>query len=328
MIHSCSSTKIYQASSHANDAHHTMSKICGSHHLDTRNKDSIDFQYQGVLLPNNRIGLGTIQYGADVAINVSKLKSYSISLPFSGKQQLYKTGATYKSNSYQAVIVSNREEQSLVIEKNCQKFQIVIPESSLQCALSSLIAKPITEPIIFEPLMQIDNHTANKVWWQNIELFISSQRNLNHLNAGFWAEDYENFLIKSLLFSQTHNYSHELESQPSRHMSDYVVSTKQFIIRHAKDNLTVNDICQHANVSKSKLYSQFKLYYGMSPMNFLKKYRLEQIHKILNTKGCRSLSISQLAYEWGFNHLGRFSKEYSIKFKETPSETLKRNVFT
>lgn len=320
------STKIYQASAYAKDAHQTMSKICGNHHLDTHNKDTLDFQYQGVILPHNRIGLGTIQYGADVAINVAHLKSYSISLPFSGKQQLHKAGTTYQSNCQQAVIVSNMEEQSLVIEKNCQKFQIVIPEQSLHSALSSLMTKPVTESIVFDPLMQIDHHTANKLWWQNITLFIQSQHQANPLNVAFWAEDYENFVIKSLLLSQPHNYTHELHAQPTTQIPEYIVATKQFIIRHAKDNLTVGDICQQSNVSKSKLYADFQQYYGMSPMNFLKTYRLEQIHKIL--KGTQGrLSISQLAYEWGFNHLGRFSEAYSLKFNETPSDTLKRADF-
>ncbi|MFP5456117.1 MAG: helix-turn-helix domain-containing protein, partial [Alphaproteobacteria bacterium] len=35
-------------------------------------------------------------------------------------------------------------------------------------------------------------------------------------------------------------------------------------------------------------------------------------------------TVSELALEWGFTHLGRFSAEYRRRFQELPSETLRR----
>ena len=73
---------------------------------------------------------------------------------------------------------------------------------------------------------------------------------------------------------------------------------------------------------KSKLYDEFKLHYGTSPMSYLRKYRLQQIHKILSSPQVHSkVSISQLAYQWGFTHLSRFADEYKQEFGEKPSET-------
>lgn len=49
---------------------------------------------------------------------------------------------------------------------------------------------------------------------------------------------------------------------------------------------------------------------------------LQQIYKILSTTGAdKKVSISKLAYDWGFNHLSRFSQEYREEFGENPSET-------
>ncbi|EOC2574056.1 TPA: helix-turn-helix domain-containing protein, partial [Acinetobacter baumannii] len=46
------------------------------------------------------------------------------------------------------------------------------------------------------------------------------------------------------------------------------------------------------------------------------------IYKILSTTGAdKKVSISKLAYDWGFNHLSRFSQEYREEFGENPSET-------
>jgi len=49
---------------------------------------------------------------------------------------------------------------------------------------------------------------------------------------------------------------------------------------------------------------------------------LQQIYKILSHANMNAkLSISKLAYDWGFTHLSRFSQDYKEEFGEKPSET-------
>lgn len=55
-------------------AQNLMSTICGEHRLDTIYKDNLDFHYDGMRLPNKKMAIGTISYGANVAINISNLK--------------------------------------------------------------------------------------------------------------------------------------------------------------------------------------------------------------------------------------------------------------
>ena len=40
--------------------------------------------------------------------------------------------------------------------------------------------------------------------------------------------------------------------------------------------------------------------------------------------GDEATTVSDVAYRWGFNHLGRFAAHYEHKFGETPSHTLRR----
>ena len=97
---------------------------------------------------------------------------------------------------------------------------------------------------------------------------------------------------------------------------------KNHIINHAHEDICADDLQRLAGVSKSKLYDEFKLHYGTSPMSYLRKHRLQQIHKVLSSPQSHSkTSISQLAYQWGFTHLSRFADEYKQEFGEKPSET-------
>ncbi len=111
-------------SSHkAEFAHHLMSTICGEHRLDTTCKDTLNFHYEGMRLPYRKMALGKISYGANVAINTSQLRAYSISLPFEGKQTLNVRGETYFSNRDSGLIVSNAELQDLMIDKIVKNFR-------------------------------------------------------------------------------------------------------------------------------------------------------------------------------------------------------------
>ena len=55
-------------------------------------------------------------------------------------------------------------------------------------------------------------------------------------------------------------------------------------------------------------------------MAYLKKYRLEQVRRILLSDRSYG-NVSSIALDWGFAHLGRFAIEYRKLFGEAPSQT-------
>jgi len=306
----------------ADFAQKLMSSICGEHHLDTGSKDSLDFHYDGLRLPSKNITIGNIRYGANVAINISNLKAYSISLPTQGKQSLSVNGARYRSDEHCGLIVSNNASQDLMIDQDCQKLQVVIPEQSIQLVLADLLHQPVNTPVVFNPEMHIDSAQLIAAWWKNIQNFVQ----LKSQYAGFvglqmLSEDYESFVIKALLLSQENNYSAELSALSELQQPAYIRKVKNYMIDHAHIDICAEDLQRIAGVSKSKLYQEFQQYYGSSPMLYLRQYRLQQVYKVLSSGQQPKISISQLAYDWGFNHLSRFSQAYREEFGESPSET-------
>lgn len=310
-------------SSKADFAQNLMSTICGEHRLDTSCRDTLDFHYDGMRLPHKRMTIGTISYGANVAINTSNLKAYSISLPVSGKQILNMRGERYLSDEKNGLIVSNADLQDLTIDKDCKKLQVVVPEQSLQGVLADLLHQPVEKSVVFNPKMHFDSEHLINAWWKNIQNFLQCKSQY----TGFYglpllAEDYENFIIKALLLSQENNYSEQLKQLSTQTQPAYIQRVHKFILTHAQEDICVDHLQDLAGVSKSKLYEEFQHYYGTSPMAYLKKHRLQQIYKVLSASGLnRKISISQLASKWGFNHLSRFSQEYREEFGENPSET-------
>ncbi|CAM3059742.1 AraC family transcriptional regulator [Acinetobacter celticus] len=306
----------------ADFAQNLMSSICGDHRLETTYRNTLDFQYDGLRLPNKHMTIGCIQYGANVAINISQLKAYSISLPLNGKQSLNIRGEHYQSDQSNGLIVSNNDFQDLFIDKDCKKLQVVIPEQSMQLVLSDLLNHPVHESIIFNPNMDLALDQMIGAWWSNIQNFmLVKSQYTDFYGLRMFSEDYENFLIKALLLSQENNFSEALRNLSSQEVPLFIRNVKKFMIDHAHEMLSIEMILRVAGVSKSKLYDQFQYYYGMSPLVFLKKHRLQKVYKILSSGQQQDISISKVAYDWGFSHLSRFSQEYREEFGENPSET-------
>lgn len=304
-------------------AQRLMSLICGQHELGASNRHLLDFEYSGIHLPSKKMTIGYISYGTDVEINIHSLGSYSISLPLQGQQQLRSHGAYYQSNTMQGLIVSNREQQELIIEKDCKKLQVVIPEMSIQSVLSQILAKPIHQAVIFDTEMPLQQTSFLQVWWQNIYQCLNARQQFTELSGlNLISDDYENFLIKTLLLTQKNNYSEQLNALNENPISKSVTVVKEFIHRFADKDLQASDLIMISGTSKSTLYREFQAVMQMSPMDYLRDFRLTQVHQALQRKPAHS-SISRLALDWGFKHLGRFAQEYREKYGVLPSDTFK-----
>ena len=57
-------------------------------------------------------------------------------------------------------------------------------------------------------------------------------------------------------------------------------------------------------------------------MNHISNIRYERAHNALKKAG-QGAQVSDIAMEWGFYQLGRFSQEYKKRYGESPSVTLK-----
>nr|WP_314569587.1 helix-turn-helix domain-containing protein [uncultured Pseudomonas sp.] len=88
---------------------------------------------------------------------------------------------------------------------------------------------------------------------------------------------------------------------------------------------TVNllELAQIACVPLRQLQQGFKTYTGMSPAQWLRLRRLNGARREL--LGSPDSTVAEVAMNWSFWHLGRFSNSYRALFKELPSETLKRH---
>jgi AraC-like DNA-binding protein len=93
-----------------------------------------------------------------------------------------------------------------------------------------------------------------------------------------------------------------------------------------EETLNLLELSQVAGVSLRQLQSAFKAFTGMAPSQWLRLRRLNSAHRELLRRGPLETTVAEVAMQWSFWHLGRFSSSYRALFKELPSQTLKRGV--
>ncbi|MEV4641431.1 helix-turn-helix transcriptional regulator [Actinoplanes sp. NPDC049548] len=91
---------------------------------------------------------------------------------------------------------------------------------------------------------------------------------------------------------------------------------------HPEHPFTAADLALAAGVSVRTLQAGFRRYVGCSPMAYLRQVRLSRAHDDLCAADPSRTTVGEIAYRWGFFHLGRFAAAYRSRYHSTPSETL------
>jgi transcriptional regulator GlxA family with amidase domain len=102
----------------------------------------------------------------------------------------------------------------------------------------------------------------------------------------------------------------------------YVRRAEAFITAHLKGDITLDDIVAASRVSARTLFHGFRKVHGIGPWAWARARRLEGARDSLTAGEPSSTRVTDIALEWGFAHLGRFSAAYRLRFGESPSETL------
>jgi transcriptional regulator GlxA family with amidase domain len=96
-----------------------------------------------------------------------------------------------------------------------------------------------------------------------------------------------------------------------------------FMEAHAGAAIRMEEVAAAAGLSVRAMQATFRRHRGLTPHQALTRMRLEQVHLRL-LRGVPGDRVTDIALQWGFTHLGRFSQTYALRFGKTPASTLRR----
>ena len=96
-----------------------------------------------------------------------------------------------------------------------------------------------------------------------------------------------------------------------------------YIRENREEPITVQSLCEAAEVSERTLQYVFRERFDVTPKQFVMSHRLNSVRRELRRFG-PSVRIYDIANRWGVWHMGQFAKDYKRQFGELPSGTLSR----
>jgi AraC-like DNA-binding protein len=269
--------------------------------------------------------LGYIQYGPSVVIRAADRDDYWLQMPVAGEMRIVDGKETVICNALRAGFASPTHNDRYLVEsgEGCGGVRLCLFKPNLMSCLAALLGDQPQKSLAFSSEMDLSKgHGRSSA--QHILLAV---RDLDQPASGFWNEAtmtaFQHFVITSLLMSQPPSFSIALARLDKHVTTREVKRAIDFIHANLDMPITIKDIIDVTGVPGRTLFKHFRDYQGVSPMQYLRNARFDRVRRALLAAGTHA-SVTMIAMEAGFMHMGRFAVEYRQRFGESPSETLRR----
>jgi AraC-like DNA-binding protein len=204
--------------------------------------------------------------------------------------------------------------------ENWHVFGTRFSTGAIKVELSHLLQRDIVRPVDFDPVVNFD-HSAGRILKRLLVQLYEKAGQPELAKSGLGMRRIEQSLITLILEGLRHNYS-KFVNGPERNIAPWQVrAVEEFIFANADQPLSLGNLAVIGGVSARSLQYTFRRHRGCSPMEFLRRIRLERVRDEL-LHPIHDTTVTSAAMRWGFLHLGRFAAEYRARFNESPSATL------
>ncbi len=278
---------------------------------------------------HNRISLGTLSinyldYGAEVAIRPGALNSFFlVQMPLSGGSEVTCGKATVTSTPHLASVPSPTDDLSMVWHDDSPHLLVYVSRTTAEARLRELLGHELIAPLRFN--LGMDLTTPEAISWRRLlDLAVSDGEAGGLILQTVVRDQLEDVILTGLLMTHQHNYSEPL-ARNYRPVAPRVIRDAVALFdANPERTPTMTELARAAGVSIRSLQVGFQQYMGMSPTEYLRDVRLQRVHEELLSTESENRSVAEIAYRWGFNHLGRFAQMYRKRFGELPSRTHRR----
>jgi signal transduction histidine kinase/ligand-binding sensor domain-containing protein/DNA-binding response OmpR family regulator len=104
---------------------------------------------------------------------------------------------------------------------------------------------------------------------------------------------------------------------------DFLQRVIDHIVNNLQDpQLSVDSIAELFNLSRMQFYRKIKALTGKSAVEFIRMVRMKQALKLMDS---HKLTLSEIAFEVGFNSASYFTRAFKEEFGKTPSEYMEQD---
>jgi AraC-like DNA-binding protein len=272
--------------------------------------------------------INCVSYGGSVTIDPGCLdRFFLVQIPLSGTADVRTGGAAIQTAPGRMASLLSPTMPTRMTWSDCAQMILLLDRRLVEQRAAALSGRA-SGAVEFAPALDLATPGGRELSTRLAALMALAERlgpagRLSPLAAGDWRET----LLDLLLHGQKHQLSEAIRTFSGR------AERLPRALRTARDWIDANacmplDLAELAGVSGlgiRALQLGFRRHFGMSISEMLLDLRLAELHARL-LRAEPDASITEIAFDLGFTHLGRMAGAYRGKFGETPSATLRRRL--
>ena len=248
---------------------------------------------------------------------------YHLAVKKTGSESVEHLGENFELSNKQACIISPTAPTRWHQNDHYEDLSLFIERRTLERHFELMTGIHLKRPLEYYPRIDLSSQSGQKLY-RNLNHFAEESKSPGSLlGSSICATSVQDLLLNFLLTEFNHNYSLSLEKSALTPSSRAVLRTEEYMREHATEDISIRQLTHIAGVSMRSLQRAFKQHREHTPLQFLKKIRLQLAYKRLSCAE-PELTVTHVALTSGFSHLGAFSVEYRKRFGESPSATLAR----
>jgi AraC-like DNA-binding protein len=212
-------------------------------------------------------------------------------------------------------MLNDNKKFDLIVSEPCYIFTLAIEKEILEREFESFFKMPFTKVYKEQDIYLNQSETDYSLFKEEMEV-LKERSPENTSREAYAALEIE--ILKKL-------FSHFLfRSKEINYLPRYIRDGRAFLEQNINATYTIADMVEDLHISKRTIQHGFKHYLGFTPKEYQQYIRLNGIRDtILNVKDPH-ITLSEIAVNYNYFHLGHFSTEYKKFFGESPSETLRK----
>lgn len=312
--------KLLFASSSLEEARSMVSRVMKPHRIvQIDRSEKLDARMHHLAL--GEISISRLRYGAKVEIDCDPLDGcFLIQMPIGGTANISVGSHDLGASNDLASVLSPMDAAHMQWSHDMDQLIMRVSRNLLERTLVGHLGHQLDAPLKFEHSFAWRNSPA----WRCLLSYLMecAVQYPDLAQHKLVLPQIEQLTTSILLASHQHNYSETTPARRNTILPRHVRRVQDFIHAHAHEQITPEQLATVAGVSLRSLYSGFKEFLDVSPMQYLRDLRMENVRtELVNGEAA---NVAGVALRWGFSHLGRFSTEYKQRYGETPRQTLRR----
>ena len=266
------------------------------------------------------LSLNRLCYGGDVSVlpAVSEEDNFLVTLPVRGSANYTYGLSSVTLSEGHGAIVGPYQEFKFDLDAAFDQLVVRLDRQRIEAVCAGLLGTDERQPVNFN--LALD--TLPACWPGLIETAAAISEFSNTRAYPTLLVQLEELIVETLLLTQPNTFSDFFTEGIQRAPSTKIRRAADYMREHIAEPIRLTDVARHSGLSLRGLQLGFQRDLGTSPSQWLRSQRLEKVHEILSGAMPHSVSVTDVALDWGFSHLGEFAAQFKARYGKRPSDVL------